>query len=167
MLLQVTCVINIENWSKWLLDDPVYYIKYGAFRPSESSEFFLIKQTNVSCVPWEREVFFYFSYKSESRRRVFISTKSQWYKGVTSHFYFLLFHNIFVSTFPFPQYICFHFSFSTIYLFPLFSVPRARSVPQPPRSCCCGKWWRWQVPVYHCFFATILFCIKPMVMTGD
>jgi len=30
---QVTCVINIENWSKWLLDDPVYYIKYGAFRP--------------------------------------------------------------------------------------------------------------------------------------
>ena len=32
---QVTCVINIENWSKWLLDDPVYYIKYGAFRPSK------------------------------------------------------------------------------------------------------------------------------------
>ena len=83
----------------------------------------------------------------------------------------------FFSLFSVPQYICFHFSFpaiylfhfsfSTIYLFPLFSVPRARSVPQPPRSCCCGKWWRWQVPVYHCFFATILFCIKPMVMTGD
>ena len=34
---QVTCVINIENWSKWLLDDPVYFIKYGAFRPSNSS----------------------------------------------------------------------------------------------------------------------------------
>ena len=74
-LLQVTCVINIENWSKWLLDDPVYYIKYGAFRPSESSEFFDKTNKCWLCSMREREVFFCFSYKSESRRNVFISTR--------------------------------------------------------------------------------------------
>ena len=31
---QVGCVINVENWTKWLLGDPVYYFKYGSFLPS-------------------------------------------------------------------------------------------------------------------------------------
>ena len=117
---------------------------------------------------------FAFHINQKVEERCSFQPKSQWYKGVTSHFHFLLFHNIFflslqcssIYLFPLfsvPQYICFHFSFSAIYLFPLFSVPRARSVPQPPRSCCCGKWWRWQVPVYHCFFVKILFCIKPIL----
>eukprot|EP00091_Calanus_sinicus_P017221 TRINITY_DN37103_c0_g1_i1.p1 TRINITY_DN37103_c0_g1~~TRINITY_DN37103_c0_g1_i1.p1 ORF type:complete len:134 (-),score=17.67 TRINITY_DN37103_c0_g1_i1:629-1030(-) len=28
---QIGCVINIENWSKWLLGYPVYYLQYGGF----------------------------------------------------------------------------------------------------------------------------------------
>ena len=32
---QIGCIINIENWSKWLLGYPVYYFKYGAFQTSE------------------------------------------------------------------------------------------------------------------------------------
>jgi len=28
---QISCIINIENWSKWLLGYPVYYFKYGTF----------------------------------------------------------------------------------------------------------------------------------------
>ena len=35
ILLQVGCVINIENWSKWLLSYPVYYFKHGTFHNSE------------------------------------------------------------------------------------------------------------------------------------
>ena len=33
--LKVGCVINIENWTKWLLGEPVAYFKYGSFLPSE------------------------------------------------------------------------------------------------------------------------------------
>ena len=32
---QIGCVINIENWSKWLLGYPVYYFKYGGFHTSK------------------------------------------------------------------------------------------------------------------------------------
>jgi len=28
---QIGCIINIENWSKWNLGNPVYYFKYGRF----------------------------------------------------------------------------------------------------------------------------------------
>merc|ERR1711915_672979 len=28
-LSQVSCTISIENWSKWLLANPVYYLQYG------------------------------------------------------------------------------------------------------------------------------------------
>ena len=35
ILLQVGCVINIENWSKWLLSYPVYYFKHGTFHNRE------------------------------------------------------------------------------------------------------------------------------------
>ena len=31
---KVGCVINLENWTKWLLGDPIYYFKYGSFLPS-------------------------------------------------------------------------------------------------------------------------------------
>ena len=31
-LFQVTCVLNVENWTKWVLTKPVFYIKYGSFR---------------------------------------------------------------------------------------------------------------------------------------
>ena len=30
----VSCIINMENWSKWLLGNPVIYSKYGSFLPS-------------------------------------------------------------------------------------------------------------------------------------
>ena len=30
---EVSCIINIENWSKWLLGNPVSYSKYGSFLP--------------------------------------------------------------------------------------------------------------------------------------
>ena len=59
----------------------------------------------------ERErSFFTFHINQKVEERCSFQPKSQRYKGVTSHFHFLLFHNIFVSTFQ-----C-----STIYLFPLF-----------------------------------------------
>ena len=32
---QVGCVINVENWTKWLLAEPVHYFKYGSFLPSQ------------------------------------------------------------------------------------------------------------------------------------
>ena len=32
---QISCIINVENWSKWLLGDPVFYFKYGSFLPSK------------------------------------------------------------------------------------------------------------------------------------
>jgi hypothetical protein len=32
---QIGCVLNIENWSKWLLGNPVYYFKYGSFHTSK------------------------------------------------------------------------------------------------------------------------------------
>ena len=28
---QIGCIINIENWSKWLPGYPVYYFKFGSF----------------------------------------------------------------------------------------------------------------------------------------
>jgi len=31
---QVSCVINLENWSKWLLSYPVYYFRHGTFHSS-------------------------------------------------------------------------------------------------------------------------------------
>jgi len=30
---EVTCVLNVENWTKWVLSKPVFYLKYGSFRP--------------------------------------------------------------------------------------------------------------------------------------
>ena len=33
--LKVGCVINVENWTKWLLGEPVYFFKYGSFLPSK------------------------------------------------------------------------------------------------------------------------------------
>ena len=33
--LTVGCVINVENWTKWLLGEPVYFFKYGSFLPSK------------------------------------------------------------------------------------------------------------------------------------
>jgi hypothetical protein len=30
---QVSCIVNVENWSKWLLSYPVYYFKHGTFHP--------------------------------------------------------------------------------------------------------------------------------------
>ena len=30
---EVSCIINLENWSKWLLGNPVSYSKYGSFLP--------------------------------------------------------------------------------------------------------------------------------------
>ena len=30
---EVSCIINLENWSKWLLGKPVSYSKYGSFLP--------------------------------------------------------------------------------------------------------------------------------------
>ena len=35
---QIGCVINIENWSKWLLGYPVYYFKHGSFHTSKLQE---------------------------------------------------------------------------------------------------------------------------------
>ena len=32
---QIGCIINIENWSKWNLGNPVYYFKYGRFETSK------------------------------------------------------------------------------------------------------------------------------------
>ena len=31
---EVSCIINMENWSKWLLGNPVIYSKYGSFLQS-------------------------------------------------------------------------------------------------------------------------------------
>ena len=93
-------MINIENWSKWLLDDPVYYIKYGAFRPSESSfshHCNALKSSNVSI--WEKfpnnpviffesvphqnsKQYFYFIFPVFHKREVFTSQ---------IHFHFLCF----------------------------------------------------------------------------
>ena len=35
LTLKVGCVINVENWTKWLLGEPVYFFKYGSFLPSK------------------------------------------------------------------------------------------------------------------------------------
>ena len=35
-LSQVSCTISIENWSKWLLANPVYYLQYGKWSQSKS-----------------------------------------------------------------------------------------------------------------------------------
>jgi hypothetical protein len=34
---EVSCIIIMENWSKWLLGNPVIYSKYGSFLPSISN----------------------------------------------------------------------------------------------------------------------------------
>ena len=38
---QIGCIINIENWSKWLLGYPVYYFKYGHFETSKFVTYFV------------------------------------------------------------------------------------------------------------------------------
>ena len=32
---QISCTINVVNWSRWLLGYPVYYFKYGHFKNGE------------------------------------------------------------------------------------------------------------------------------------
>ena len=39
----VSATINIVNWSRWLLGYPVYYFRYGQFRPGEHLVFRLAK----------------------------------------------------------------------------------------------------------------------------
>ena len=101
-------MINIENWSKWLLDDPVYYIKYGAFRPSESSEFVLIKQTNVFHERERSSFTFHINQKVEERFSFQPKVNDTKVSLVTSTFYFSTIYLF--SLFSVPRYICFLFS---------------------------------------------------------
>ena len=43
-LSQVSCTISIENWSKWLLANPVYYLQYGKWHQSK----FILSQEKLT-----------------------------------------------------------------------------------------------------------------------
>ena len=67
------CVINVENWTKWLLGDPVYYFKYGAFLPSINErlkEYFSQYFLNTLSEFHSREIF-------PSHREVTIAVNTQ------------------------------------------------------------------------------------------
>ena len=34
-MFEVSCIINVENWSRWLLASPLVYSEYGSFVPSK------------------------------------------------------------------------------------------------------------------------------------
>ena len=49
---QLSCSINIVNWSRWLLGYPVYYFKYGHFKQGEILPHYLEK-VSQSKLYWE------------------------------------------------------------------------------------------------------------------
>ena len=32
---QISCTMNIVNWSRWMMNQPIYYFKYGSFEKGE------------------------------------------------------------------------------------------------------------------------------------
>ena len=48
----IRCLVNIDNWTKWLLGYPTYYTKYGVFQNGEFSFILLIFKTK----PYERSM---------------------------------------------------------------------------------------------------------------
>ncbi len=39
---EMRCIINIENWTQWLLGYPVFYFKHGYFQPGKQNTYFCI-----------------------------------------------------------------------------------------------------------------------------
>ena len=63
----------MENWTKWLLGDPVYYFKYGSFLPSKKErlkDIFLESFLNLLLEFHSREIF-------PSHREVTIAVNTQ------------------------------------------------------------------------------------------